>query len=84
MRLLDSLAIMWPDKIPRSLKKALGMSFAMKDLLLAKKILGMHIVRDRTSKRVLWLQQQKYVTKILERFNMLEAKANRLGVADKL
>ena len=56
-----------------SLKKALGKSFAMKDLGPAKQILGMHIVRDRT-KKVLWLSQEKYVTKILERFNMLEAK----------
>ena len=56
-----------------SLKKALGKSFAMKDLGPAKQILGMHIVRDRTQK-VLWLSQKKYVTKILERFNMLDAK----------
>ena len=45
----------------------------MKDLGPAKQILGMHIVRDRTQK-VLWLSQQKYVTKILERFNILDAK----------
>ena len=56
-----------------SLKKALGKSFAMKNLGPAKQILGMHIVRDRT-KKVLWLSQEKYVTKILERFNMSEAK----------
>ena len=37
-----------------SLKKALGKSFTMKDLGLAKQILGMHIVRHRTQK-VLWL-----------------------------
>ena len=55
------------------LKNALGNSFAMKDLGPAKQILGMHIVRDRT-KKVLWLSQEKYVTKILERFNMSEAK----------
>ena len=61
-----------------SLKKALGKSFAMKDLGPAKQILGMHIVRDRT-KKVLWLSQEKYVTKILERFNMSEA--NLVGSA---
>ena len=33
-----------------SLTKALGKSFAMKDLGPAKQILGMHIVRDRTQK----------------------------------
>ena len=31
-----------------SLKKAVGKSFAMKDLGLAKQILGMHIVRDNS------------------------------------
>ena len=61
-----------------SLKKGLGKSFAMKDLGPAKQILGMHIVRDRT-KKVLWLSQEKYVTKILERFNMLEAKSVSSG-----
>ena len=58
----------------RSLKKALGELFVMKDLGPARKILGMHIVRDRT-KKLLWLSQEKYATKILERFNMLEAKS---------
>ena len=56
-----------------SLKKALGKSFAMKNLGPAKQILGMHIVRDRT-KKVLWLSQEKYVTKILDGFNSSEAK----------
>ena len=48
-----------PKKIG-SLKKALSKSFAMKDMVLAKKILGMHIVQDRTTK-LLWLSQEKYV-----------------------
>ena len=61
-----------------SLKKALGKSFAIKDLGPAKQILRMHIVRDRT-KKVLWLSLEKYVTKILERFNMSEA--NLVGSA---
>ena len=55
------------------MKKALGMSFSMKDLGPTKHILGMHIIRDRT-KKVLWLSQERYVTKIVERFNMSEAK----------
>ena len=33
----------------------------------------MHIVRDRT-KKLLWLSQEKYVTKVLQRFNMENAK----------
>ena len=61
-----------PKKIG-SLKKALNKSFRMKDMCLTKQILRMHIVRDRT-KKLLWLSQEKYVTKVLERFNMSEAK----------
>ena len=57
----------------RMLKKALNRTFAMKDLGPARQILGMHIIRDR-SKKHLWLSQEKYVTKVLQRFNMLEAK----------
>ena len=70
---VDDMLIVGQDtsKI-ESLKKALGKLFAMKDLGLAKQILGMHIVRDRT-KKVLRLSQEKYVTKIPERFNMSEA-----------
>ena len=33
----------------------------------------MHIIRDR-SKKQLWQSQERYVTKVLQRFNMLEAK----------
>ena len=44
-----------------------------KDLGPAKHISRMHIVRDRT-KNVIWLSQEKYMTKILEKFNMLEVK----------
>ena len=61
-----------PKKIG-SLKKALSKSFAMKDMGPAKQILGMHIVRDRT-KKLLWLSQEKYVTKVLQRFSMADAK----------
>ena len=57
----------------RALKKALSGSFSMKDMGPAKKILGMHIVRDRT-KKLLWLSQEKYVTKVLQRFGMESAK----------
>ena len=57
----------------RALKKALSGSFSMKDMGPAKQILGMHIVRDRT-KKLLWLSQEKYVTKVLQRFGMESAK----------
>ena len=65
----DMLIVRQDTRKIEKLKKAVGKSFAMKDLGLAKQILGMHIVRDRT-KKVLWLSRKKYVTKILERFNM--------------
>ena len=39
---------------------------------MAKQILGIHIVQDRTMK--LWLSQEKYVTKVLQIFNMQDAK----------
>ena len=57
-----------PRKI-RLLKKALRRSFVMKDMGPAKQIQGMHIVRDRT-KKLLWLSEGKYVTKVLQRFNI--------------
>lgn len=55
------------------LKKDLSKSFAMKDLGSVKQILGMKIVRDRKNER-LWLSQERYIEKVLERFNMSKAK----------
>ena len=46
--------------------------FEMKDLGLAKRILGMEIERDR-SKRVLRLSQKSYI-KVLSRFEMNNVK----------
>ncbi|GMH04122.1 hypothetical protein Nepgr_005961 [Nepenthes gracilis] len=51
------------------LKKQLGQSFAMKDLGPTKQILGIRISRDREGKK-LWLSQEGYVEKVLQRFNM--------------
>ena len=45
----------------------------MKDLGHAKQILGMQITRDRKNGK-LWLSQEKYVEKVLKRFNMDQAK----------
>ncbi|KAI4353150.1 hypothetical protein L6164_002120 [Bauhinia variegata] len=56
------------------LKKELSKSFAMKDLGLARQILGMEIIRDRKSKK-LWLSQEKYIEKVLQQFHMNKAKA---------
>ena len=55
------------------LKVLLSRKFDMKDLGVAKKILGMEIRRDRDAKR-LWLSQAGYVKKVLERFSIENAK----------
>ena len=45
----------------------------MKDLGSTKKMLGMSITRDRKNGK-LWLLQQKYIEKVLERFSMSNSK----------
>ena len=55
-------------------KRDLSKSFAMKDLGSAKQILGMRITRDRKNGK-LWLSQQRYIEKVLERFNMSNSKS---------
>lgn len=55
------------------LKKQLGEEFEMKDLGVAKKILGMEITRDRRAGKLM-LSQQSYIEKVLKRFNMTGAK----------
>ena len=45
----------------------------MKDLGPAKQILGMQISRDRKAKRI-WLSQERYIEKVLERFGMKDSK----------
>ena len=61
------------SKIDR-LKIELTKSFAMKDLGSAKHILGMKIYHDKKNMK-LWLFQESYIEKVLERFNMSKAKA---------
>ncbi|RVW20272.1 Retrovirus-related Pol polyprotein from transposon TNT 1-94 [Vitis vinifera] len=56
-----------------NLKKQLSKQFAMKDLGVAKQILGMRIIRDKAN-GTLKLSQSNYVKKVLSRFNMNEAK----------
>ena len=56
------------------LKKQLSKSFAMKDLGHAKQILGMRITRSRGDRK-LHLSQEKYIKKVLQRFNMIGAKS---------
>ena len=54
-------------------KMQLSKQFAMKDLGTAKQILGMRIIRDKAN-GTLKLSQSEYVKKVLNRFNMNEAK----------
>ena len=54
-------------------KAQLKKEFDMEDLREAKKILGVKITRDRSTSR-LWLSQENYVLKVLEEFNMAEAR----------
>ncbi|KAL6330028.1 hypothetical protein AAG906_039943 [Vitis piasezkii] len=60
------------------LKSLLSKEFDMKDLDATKKILGMEIHKDRTLGR-LCLSQHSYVERVLERFNMDNAKPLILG-----
>ena len=61
------------------LKKQLSKQFAIKDLGVAKQILGMRIIRDKVN-GTLNLSQSEYVKNVLSRFNMNEAKpVNTLG-----
>ena len=57
-----------------NLKNQLSKSFAIKDLGPAKQTLGMNIIRDRSTKK-LWLSRERYIKKVLQRFNMDKAKA---------
>ena len=55
------------------IKKMLSDRFDMKDLGEAKVCLGLEITRDRQQKK-LWLTQQTYMEKIVERFGMTDSK----------
>jgi len=69
LMLIDARNMTHVQKLKPQLKK----EFGMKNLGEVKKILGMKITRDRSSCR-LWLSQENYVPKMLERFNMKEAR----------
>ncbi|KAH9687889.1 Integrase catalytic domain-containing protein [Citrus sinensis] len=55
------------------LKKILSSEFDMKNLGIAKKILGVEIERDRAA-GVMFLSQKKYLTRVLHSFQMLNSK----------
>ncbi|GKV27750.1 hypothetical protein SLEP1_g36885 [Rubroshorea leprosula] len=71
---VDDMLILGQDveKICK-LKLELSKSFNMKDLGPAKQILGMASTCDKKARK-LWLSQEKYVERMLERFNMKHAK----------
>ena len=56
-----------------NLKKQLSKQFAIKDLGVAKQILGMRIIKDKAN-GTLKVSQSEYVKKVLSRFNINEAK----------
>ncbi|CAM8891849.1 unnamed protein product [Rhodiola kirilowii] len=62
------------------LKQQLSSHFEMKDLGHAKKILGMSIVRDR-GKGMLFLNQTDYLTKLVSKFDMADAKTVLIPLA---
>lgn len=61
-------------------KKLLSSEFDMKDLGVAKKILGIEITRDRKS-GLLFLSQYNYINKVLQRFNMHDSKPVSTSIA---
>lgn len=76
----DMLIISHDTKKIASLKMALSKSFATKDLGLAKKMLGTNIYRNRKKKK-LWFSQERYIEKLLEKFNMKHAKQEKSPLA---
>ena len=71
---VDDMLIVSKEKSEiNRLKSLLSKRFQMKDLGPAKVILGMEIQRNKKLKK-LGLFQKKYLTKVLERFDMLESK----------
>jgi hypothetical protein len=61
-------------------KSSLRKSFSMKDLGEAVYILGIKIYRDR-SNRLIGLNQDAYIDKILNRFNMQDSKKGFLPMS---
>lgn len=74
MLYIDNILIVGHDTSKIDIiKKELSKPFAMKDLGLVKQILRIKISRDRQKRRH-WLSQEKYIKKILKRFEMIMTK----------
>ena len=69
----DMLVVGYNMKYINFLKKKLSISFEMKDLGAAKKILGMRITRDMKNRKLI-LSLGEYIEKVLERFRMQNGK----------
>ena len=69
----DMLIVGHDKNMINMLKKDMGNKFVMKDLGSTEQILGMRITGDRKKKK-LWLSQEKYIEKVLDRFNIKNAK----------
>jgi len=81
MLYVDDVTIAARNKVHvQKLKAQLKKEVDMKDLGEAKKILDMRITRNRGSGK-LWLSQENYVLKVLERFNMTEARPVTISLA---
>jgi len=71
---VDDMLIVGHDKNKiNRLKKDLGSKFTMKDFGPTQQTLGIRIMHNKKNKR-LWLSQEKYIKKVLDRFNMKDAK----------
>lgn len=71
---VDDMLVAGPDIDEiKNLKMQLSKEFDMKDLGPARKILGMQITRDK-QRGVLQLSQAEYINRVLQRFNMGNAK----------
>ena len=79
---LESIVLLYVDDIlifgrslsaVTALKKSLSARYLMVDLDEDKQYLGMHIERDRDARRI-YLNQTRYISKILERFGMQDCK----------
>jgi Reverse transcriptase (RNA-dependent DNA polymerase) len=71
---VDDMLIVESDlKKIKALKERLRSEFAIKDLGTTRQILRMRITKDRKDQK-LWLSQEKYIEKVLQRVNMDKCK----------
>ncbi|KAK4410175.1 Retrovirus-related Pol polyprotein from transposon TNT 1-94 [Sesamum angolense] len=78
---VDDMLIASPSlTLIENLQKNLCKTFEMKDLGNAKRILGMTIDRNRKTSTI-FLNQSSYVTSVLEKFSMKNAKATAVPLA---